>query len=178
MNNKIYQTVSFLFIIFMLWGCPILDPCVTSGGISKEIPDIITISPLQDEYNVNDEIIINFSFSSVQDFYNETIDIYQKTHIDSQALHVSELYKIIENNDYTVLEGGYENYKPSVQYFPSENEYRFKIKVTLNQPGDYSLFAFAEIVFKDPDDHCVSYMIETNIEGMNDDNNIEFTVQE
>jgi len=178
MITKILKKTSVFIVLLTLWACPSLDPCVASGGPEITKPNLIKISPLQDLYSVGDEIIISITITSVQNFPNETIDIYQKTHIENEKLQNTELHKIIEHNDFTILEGNYENYMPILHYYSSENEYRFKIKVVLNELNNYSLYAGAEIYFKDPNDDCISYGINTNIEGMNEENRkIEFRVE-
>ncbi len=177
MVTKIFKKISLFSLLFTLLACPSLDPCVASGGQEITEPNLITISPLQDNYSVGDEIIISMILTSEQSFPNETIDIYQKTQIEDEQLQNSELHKIIEYNPFTVLEGNYENYNPILYHYSQENEYRFKIKVTLNELGNYSLFSDTEIYFKDPNDDCNSYGINTNIEGMNDNKKIEFIVE-
>ena len=178
MATKIIKKVSVFLILLTLTAFPSLDPCVASGGSTITKPDLITIYPLQDNYSIGDEIIISISLASEQSFPNETIDIYQKTHIENEKLQNIELHKIIEHNTFTILEGNYENYIPILYYYSSENEYRLKIKVVLNELNNYSFYADAEIYFKDPNDDCISYGINTNIEGINDETrNIEFIVE-
>ena len=178
MVTNIIKRIGGFVILLTLMACPSLDPCVASGGPTVTRPNLITIHPLQDNYSIGDEIIISISLASEQSFPNETIDIYQKTHIENEKLQNVELHKIIEHNTFTILEGNYENYTPILYYYSSENEYRFKIKVVLNELNSYSIYADEDIFFKDPNDDCVTYHIKTNIEGRNEETrNIEFTVE-
>lgn len=175
---KILKRTSLLFVLLILWGCPSLDPC--GASVSQEITksDLITISPLQETYSIGNSVILSMVLPSEQTFSDGTqIDIYQKTQIENEPFHYSAFHEIFENNTFTVLEGNYENFTPILYYYSSENEYRFKFKVTLNELGSYSLYAKAEIYFKDPNDDCNSYGINTNIEGMNENSKIEFIVE-
>ncbi len=180
MGTKIIIKIVLFIVLISLWGCPSIDPCPTADGYDKSIPDLITISPLQESYSAGDEIVIAMVLESEQSFVNETItvDLFDKTKIENEPLQNNELYKIIERNNFQVLKGNIENNNPVLVYSADENKYSFSIKITLNSTGNYLLHAYAVIVFQDRQGgDCFEYVLHTNIEGINEDQNIEFTVE-
>ncbi len=178
METKVLKNISLFTLMLVLTACPKLDPCFNNGH-DKVIANGITISPLQSNYSIGDEVIISFTLSSHQIFSDGLdIEIYQATNIENEIIESTELHKIIEDNNLTIIEGNYLNYKPYLSYYSNEDEYRFKLRVRFNKIGNYSLFANADIIFKEHKNECNEvYSIETNILGMNTNRKIEFVVQ-
>ncbi len=178
MVTKILKNISVFVILLTLTACLSLDPCVTSVK-SATVPNLIKILPLQTSYSVGDVIEVSIILPSSNYFFNnEFNDIYQETSINWVELNNAEIYKVIEGNSFIINEGSYSEYIPKLNYYPDENEYRFKVTITLNNIGEYSIWADGLIYFKNDNDVCTTFSLGTNIEGMNENEKIEFTVEQ
>ncbi len=165
----------------ILQGCPTCGYHTTSNPISY--PGLIKITPLDSMYHQDDTIIISVRFPSrIPDgsVNNDTVDLYEATGIRKTEIS-GNLYKIIDPNEYEILEGEYDNYRSYVKYYDAVDEYRFKIRVVLNLIGDYNIFGGSTIEFPlpPPNPKCKrsdSYIIRTSIEGADTTGYIRFTV--
>ncbi|MDZ4204092.1 MAG: hypothetical protein U1C46_04660, partial [Bacteroidales bacterium] len=125
MDIKILKIAGVLALLILLYACPKED----CGFVTKNafVPDLMTISPFQGTYHVGDEIICSITINSANDyFYGGNVDIFDETNINNVNICDCELHKLFENNQFTIIEGDYSNFKPVMKYFPNENEYRFK----------------------------------------------------
>ncbi len=61
-------------------GCPIGDiDCNGDNGGNVTVPDLVIIAPLQETYVQNDEIILSLSIPSENNYFGNTVDIFQET---------------------------------------------------------------------------------------------------
>ena len=180
--KNLKKEILLLSVIFF-YGCPSI--CNLPGvSYSGTVNDLIKLYPIQEVYNIGDVITYSVVIPShITNFGpgNKTIDLYEETEISKNpfdSINIDEL----KDNDVVVLEG--ENsisgtkLVANLLYNPDEREYRYKAKITLTKPGNYSInlpYPFT-IVFVNPE-VCKNYLIETNVEGFDDDEIVTFTVQ-
>lgn len=172
----IINKILVFIVLLTLIGCPI-DPCI--GNVrNTTIPDLIKISPLQSNYLIGEEIEISMILPSENILLNgESYDVYEDTSIDLVDINIVELYKFFQDNTYQIIEGDYDDYFAKLIYYADENEYRFKANISLSNPGTYSIHAKGSIFFRKDDSACTALSIDTNIEGMDENNVIEFVVE-
>jgi len=173
MAIKIIKHLLEVFLLLtILTGCPSNDDCIGLDNISNS-PDLIKIIPLQNTYQLGDEISFEISISNELDgiyLFNETNDNY--------GLLTSNNFLFLEN-ELTFIKGSQGEYSNwfNMPYNMSNERYELKILVKLNKVGIYSFFTddYVEII---GEDLCNRFRIDTNIEGMNSDRKIEFEVLE
>jgi len=168
-----------LSVVFILQGCPL---CIyRTGSYYIHVPGLFKITPLDSVYHQGDTIIISGRIPSILTRNNtDTVDLYKETGMRKVYIR-SLLYKIIDPNDYEILEGEYDNYRAYVKYYDAVDEYRFKARVILNLTGNYEMLGGIELEFPlpPPNPKCKrsdKYYVNTNIEGADTTGYIRFTV--
>ena len=168
-----------LSVLLLLQGCPMCP--YRTKGYYLDVPGLFKITPLDSLYHQGDTVIISGRFpSKLADSNTDTVDLYKETGIRKAYIQCS-LYKIIDPNDYEILEGEYDNYRAYVKYYDALDEYRFKVRVVLNLTGNYDMIGRPELEFPLPPENpkCKksdSYIIRTSIEGADTTGYIRFTV--
>ena len=86
--------------------------------------------------------------------------------------------KLFIGNQLTFIKGfqGENSNWMEVEYNSTTNFYELEIKIKLNKIGNYSIVSIDSYEFQG-DDKCNIYILGSNIEGVNSDSNIVFTVQ-
>ncbi len=166
MVTKILKTASIVLVLLTLLGCPLEKFCKSP---QFEIPDLISVVPVDTVYHVGDQIVYTAIIPSRIDSLN--IDIYENTGVTSTWLMGSEIHKF-DGNDINVIKGftrrlDYDNsLQAYLTYNPTDKVYEFQARITFTQPGEYSIFPNGmNIVFTSGDSDCPDYEIETNIRG-------------
>jgi len=160
-----------VLLILPLMGCPGGDDCNDLGRVNIS-PDLITITPLQTVYTQGDEIIFKVSIPNLFDGVN----LLQETG-DTSALLILGAEQLFINNDLIFIKGSQGNHSNwfNMPYEATTDSYELEVKIVLNKIGQYSFFTDDYIEFIG--NGCNNYEIDTNIEGMNTNNKIEFEVQ-
>ena len=182
MAYNIFIKIGIYSVLFLFSGCP--EDC---NFYTKDdtLPDLVKIEQLQEVYNVGDVITYSVTIpSNIPNFgfEEEDIAIFEETGVTNTMLGGSEIHKFI-NNTIEVIEGENELIGEvtvaNLIYYPSENQYRYQAKITFTQPGNYLLRGVNDlnIFFDSKKDSCVDYVINTNIEGVNENGDIAFTVE-
>ena len=182
MAYNVFIKIGIFSVLFLFSGCPSDCTFVTK---SDTLPDLVKIEPLQEVYNVGDVITYSVTIhSNIPNFgfEEEDIAIFDETGVTKTKLVGSEIHKFI-NNTIEVIEGENELIGEvtvaNLIYYPAENEYRYKAKITFTQPGDYLLRSVSEIkaYFNIKKDSCVDYLVITNIQGVSENGEIAFIVE-
>lgn len=172
--KKYLKTSVFFFIMATLTGCPGEEDC---NDLASDItvPDLVTIIPLQETYQKNDEIILSLTIPSENNYFGNTVDLFQETG-DLNPLIYGDNNFFIEN-EVTILKGSQGEYANQFHLDIINNIYVLEVMITLNRVGNYSHDADYEINFQG-NTTCNRYHIETTIQGQNSQNKIEFEVIE
>ena len=165
MVTKILKIAGVIFLLLNLWACPFDRFCKSP---QFEIPDLISVVPVDTVYHVGDEIIYTAVIPSRIDSLN--IDIYENTGVTSTMIGVSEFYKF-DGNVIDVIKGFTRRLDDNilaayVSYNPTDKVYEFQAKITFTRLGEYSIYPDGmRMVFTSDDSHCPGYEIKTNIRG-------------
>ena len=92
---------------------------------------------------------------------------------------------MLEGNTIEVIEGSLKTVNQNtlasyISYYPETNDYRFKVKITLTQPSNYTLIGLNEtrIYFDTGNQNCPEFNINTNTQGFTENGTFNFTVIE
>lgn len=179
MVTKIIKITGILFLLATLTGCPGEEDCFDMGSTTR-VDDLVTISPFQDVYNIGDIIIYKISIPSTNTyFFGEEIDLFEKTNDYNARIYINPI--IFTDNEVTYVRGSIEEYNggwSNVEYNSENNMYELEIQIKLLRTGLYSFLSGERVVFQGST-KCNRYLIETNIEGWDIENEgkIEFVVE-
>lgn len=180
-NNSKNKIVLYFFL-FVFYSCVPLSEIDCNDRDHEVVkPDLIVMSPFQQNYNAGDEI--NFSLvipSKSTWFSNVQNDIFATTQDSSGRIIFSTFNSILEGNEVTMIKGTQGEY-PFWFYLPFNNlndSYELSFKVKLNRTGNYSMLNNqTESILFQGSSECNRFMIDTDIIGNFPNNTIAFTVQ-
>ncbi len=167
MVTKILKIAGIVLVLLNLYGCPFFAECPPPSEF--EIPDLVTIEPIDSVYHVGDEIIYTAIIPSHIDTLN--IDIYEDTRATSTLIIGSEIYRFdgnyIEVNNGLIRRLGDGNTLTAfVTYNPTVKAYEFRARIIFTQPREYKIYTSKMFIdFRSKNSKCVLYGIETNIRG-------------
>lgn len=173
----------FLPLLVSLYGCPDENDCneFMTGGIA-EVPDLISIEPLQETYQKGDEIILKCSVASTNNYFGEEISLFQETGNHSALLTVGQMYgfeRLFEGANELVFIKGIQGEYPNwliLSYNSTNHFYELEVKIKLNNVGEYGTISSSYIVFKGVK-NCNRFRLDTSIIG-GINNEIHFIVVE
>ncbi len=177
MVTKILKTTGIILVLLNLWACPFDKFCKSP---QFEIPDLISVVPIDTVYHVGDEIVYTAVIPSHIDSLN--IDIYENTGVTSTMLGDSEISRLDGNyievhKGYTRRLGDENTLVAYLTYNPVDKVYEFQARIMFTQPGQYSIYPYwMRITFKSDDSDCPDYDIETSIRGFQPGDIWEFRV--
>jgi len=140
---------------------------------------------LQTVYAVGDKIYLTIIVpSSIESFGNtgETVDLFQETG-DLESFFGAPPVFYFAEDEIEVIEGRTEIQNETlvgyVEYNAEAQEYRFIAMITLTQVKHYIINGHNLMLGFGGDGYpvCHKYLIHTNIEGINEQGNIEFVVE-
>lgn len=176
---------SFLFLpLFVcLYGCPDENDCndIMTGGIA-EVPGLIMIEPLQEIYQLGDEIIFKCSVPSNNIYFGEDTNLFQATQNHHALLVVGEMMDYVRlidsGNELQFLKGMQGEYPNWVKltYNSFTDNYELEILIKLNKLGEYGIISSNNIVFEGTK-NCNRFRLDTSILGAVD-GKIHFVVVE
>ena len=175
--KKTFQCIGLILILLTLTACPDEEPCTEGAAFARKI-DLIQIIPLQTIYNEGDIITLKTRIPAQNNFFgNQVINLFEQTN-DYSARLVLSSDKLFTGNQLTFIKGfqGENSNWMEVEYNSTTNFYELEIKIKLNKIGNYSIVSIDRYEFQG-DDKCNIYTLGSNIEGVNSDSNIVFTVQ-
>jgi len=168
------------FLIFILYGCPGEE--LGFDDRYEVIPDLAKIEPLQETYNVGDEIIYSIVVSSkYEQFGNseEPVDVFRETGV-IETMFSGEIHRF-DGNDITVIEGKNAILSNTsvayLTYYPEENNYRYKAKIKFTTPGVYTLYLNSMGISFPNKNEGYNYSISTNVVGITNNDGYIFTVE-
>ena len=177
MVTKIFKTTGIIFLLLTLWACPFDRFCKSP---QFEIPDLISVVPLDTVYHVGDEIVYTAVIPSRIDSLD--IDIYEDTGVTSTMLGDSEISRFDGNyievfKGYTRRLGDENTLVAYLTYNPVDKVYEFQARIILTQPREYSISPYwMRITFNRKNSKCALYDIETSIRGFQLGDDWEFRV--
>lgn len=174
------KLLGILLITFVFTGCPDSSDCDDIYNMAT-VPDLITITPLQQVYSQGDEVILKFSVPSANDYfayYPDGVNFFEETNDNSGHLSLSSDQLFIDNELTFIMgsQGSYTNWF-KVPYNPENGFYELEIRTKLNRTGEYLIYATAHFDVQG-DQNCNRYRLDTNVLGMDSElGTIEFTVE-
>ena len=160
-----------------LVGCPGEVECDDIASIAKK-ENLIKIIPLQTTYNQGDIVTLKADIPSINNYYGSEINLFGQTNDDS-ALLILLSNQIFNSNNLTFIKGSQGQFLNwlNIPYNPNTNSYELEVKIKLNTLGNYSIVTNGDYFEFQGSDKCNRFRLDTNIEGMNNLEKIEFTVQ-
>jgi len=178
MVTKILKTASIVLVLLTLWACPFEKKI--KNAIPFNIPDLISVTPLDTVYHVGDRIVYTAVIPSRIDSLD--IDIYEDTGVTSTLIIGSEIYRfdgnVIEvSKGYTRRLGDENTLSAFVIYNPTDKVYEFQARITFTQPGEYRIFLSGiNIIFDNKKSEYNAYQIKTSIQNSGSEDMWEFRV--
>ncbi len=151
-----------LAAVLLLYGCPDENDCDDFGRIAR-VPNLIKWTPVQSIYNQGDIVTLKLEIPASNNYYGETINIFEQTN-DTNALLIMSTSGFQNGNTLNFLKGTQES---EVNWFGAMyNEltgvYELEIEITLNRIGTYDLDNAHNIDFLGR--NCNRYFIDTNVD--------------
>lgn len=174
--NKIFRFLFLLSIVFTLAGCPGESDCNDTLSIGHK-ENLIKLIPLQTTYNQGDIVTLKAEIPASNNYFGNSINIFEKTN-DYSALLTLAFNELFISNDLTFVKGSQNQFNNwfDVPYNAQNGNYEIEIKVKLNRTGNYSFVTADSFEFQGTQ-NCNRFRLDSNIEGMNSNEKIEFTVQ-
>lgn len=168
------------FLVLILYGCP--GEVLGFDDRYETIPDLAQIEPLQESYNIGDEIIYSVVIPShFNQFGNSEgpVDIHRVTGV-IETMFSGEIHQF-DGNDINVIKGKNENISKTtvayLKYYPKENNSRYRAKIKFTKPGVYNLYLnFMTIGFTNKYEGF-NYSISTNVAGITTKGGYTITVK-
>lgn len=173
--SKMGRICGILLLVVTLTGCPGEEDCYDFGK-SARINDLIIISPSSSTYNQGDTVSYKCEISSENEYFGSKINLFEKTKDFNARLYANPIF--FEGNSVTIKKGSLEINDGWVneEYNPVNQKYELEIEIKLQKKGLYSMISGEYIEFQG-NSECNRYRLDTNIQGMNQDGKIEFTVE-
>jgi len=176
MVTKILKIISILILLTTLTGCPGDEDCFDIGSTSR-VDDLISLTPLQTNYNHGDIITFKITVPNTNHFFGEQINLFEKTN-DYEAFLLTSYSNLFKDNQLTFIFGN-QGTEPNWFNVPlnfETNNYVLEVKIKLNKTGTYTIHTDDYILFQGSSE-CNRYLLDTNIAGRDSEGKIEFTVQ-
>lgn len=175
MAIKHLKITILLLLSAVLTGCPGEEDCDDLQATAS-VPGLLTITPLQQNYNIGDEIIFKTTVPSSNSFFGNQINLIEATNDHSATLILThdDLYL---GNEIIFIKGSQDPGAPNwfnINYNSNSGNYELEIKIKLNRAGNYDMITSEYIEFQG-EERCNRYRIDSSIEG-NEENIIAFTV--
>jgi len=176
MGIKIFKILLSVFVLATLMGCPGEEDCNDLGS-DVTVPNLAAITPLQDSYQQGDEITLSLSIPSENNYFGNTIDIFEQTQDSNPLLSFSSDHPF-EGNDLNIIKGTQGEFinQFRMEYNSMNNSYELIVEIALNRIGQYIIESVGDRIDFQGNDFCNRFLIETNIQGVNSDFKIEFEV--
>lgn len=174
---KTLKLIGCLILLTTLTSCPWgAEDCFDIGRTAR-VNNLISISPLQTVYNQGDFITFKSTVPATNDYFGEQLNLLEKTN-DFEALLLLGFDQLFTGNELTFIKGSQSSNSNwfNVLYNPDNSNYELEVKIKLNKIGNYNFFTDDSFEFKGASE-CIIYRLDTNVEGMNSDEKIVFTVQ-
>lgn len=184
--KKILSSIGFLGILLILCACPSSrnEDCNDEGS-QAWVDNLIKISPLKSTYQQGEEITIECSIPSENNFFGGvTRDIFNETNDANGRLTLASYLNkdLYTNNQISYLTGSLaENTMGwfNMTYNVSTKNYELHLKIKLNRVGSYKIGSSINSQYIDfqGTSYCNRMRINTGIQGGDTTGNIEFIVQ-
>ncbi|PIE50499.1 MAG: hypothetical protein CSA38_02565 [Flavobacteriales bacterium] len=180
--RKIIYEFSVLILLGVCISCiPEREPPTRS--FFTKIPNLVSISPLQDTYQKGEEITLKAYLDTENTYFNgKKYDVYEITQNNKMSLDIIYYTSnmLISGNELTFIKGGKSEY-PNIFYMtynPNNHQYELEIKIKLNRVGGYALRANTVSMWvSDQQPYWTDFKITTNIvTGGNEQGVIRFIV--
>lgn len=170
--KKSIQVFSLFFILATLTGCPGQEDCDDLAS-DITVPNLAIITPLQEVYQQGDEIILSLIIPSENNYFGNTIDIFQETGDENPLIFGDN--NLFLDNEIIITKGTQGEFNNQFHLQLINNIYELEVIITLNRIGSYSHNGIYKVDFQG-ENRCNRYRIETNIQGVNTQYQIEFEV--
>lgn len=177
MVTKLLKYPLLILLMTTLAGCPGDENC-NDFGSSARVNDLITLTPLQNNYNQGDIITLKIVIPANNTFFGEPLNLFEKTNNNYEAYIETSYSWLFTGNILTFINGrqGSETNNFIAIYNNLNESYEFEVDIKLNKTGNYTIVTDDSIIFKG-NSSCNRYFLNSNILDADSEGVIQFTVQ-
>jgi len=153
----------FLLVFPLITACPDSDEDCDDIGRVANIPNLIQLTPMQDQYTQGEIITLKLEIPNSNSYFESNINFQNATGDDTGFLVLSAGL-LLEDNDVNIVtgrQGGNFNWFIMPLNEQSDN-YELELEITLNRLGSY--YWQTEDVFSVNENSCNRYRVDTNVE--------------
>lgn len=175
-------------IIFLLFLCPYLlaiqcpdhDCALIENWEQNSFVPLVTITPIQSNYNAGDKITLSASIPASNDFFGESVNLLEETGDETglmQLISVQGKGDLFQDNQVTFKKGSQDRFPVwlVMPFNAQTSNYEVEVEITLDRTGSYTMLTDGYVDFGSS--FCPDYRLNFLIEGF-ETQFLEFSVGE
>lgn len=168
--------------ILLLFSCnPAIEKlCNDGNGGEADVNDLFKIEPLQNTYVQGDVVVLSFSLPNTNDYFGRNVNLFGQTFDAAATVYLGNFGYLSEGNLVTPLTG---SNGAAANLFEAPinanlDAYELRLSIKLNRAGTYSFNTNrTEQVELEGRSDCDNFVLYSNFQGRDENNQISFTVE-